>query len=140
MTAFAPIGRVLFALIFILSLPSMLGHEAVVHATHAGVPLARVAVPVAGVLACIGGLSVALGLHARIGALLIAIFLIPVTLFMHRFWGLGDLQMAHAQQINFMKNLSLFGAAIYIIFAGAGPYSFDAKAGRDGALQAPGHW
>ena len=72
--------------------------------------------------------------------LLNAIFLIPVTLFMHRFWGLGDLQMAHAQQVNFLKNLGLLGAAIYIIFAGAGSYSFDAKAGRDGALQAPGHW
>ncbi|HEY1817590.1 MAG TPA: DoxX family protein [Kofleriaceae bacterium] len=140
MTALAPIGRVLFALIFILALPSNLSHQAVVHATQAGVPLARVAVPIAGVLACVGGLSVALGFHARIGALLIAIFLIPVTLYMHRFWGLGDLQVAHAQQASFMKNLGLLGAALYIIFSGAGPYSFDAKAGRDGALQAPGHW
>ena len=140
MSALAPIGRVLFALIFIFSLPSLLGHDAAVHAAHAGVPAAHVVVPIAGVLACIGGLSIALGFHARIGALLIAIFLIPVTLFMHRFWGLGDLQMAHAQQVNFLKNLGLLGAAIYIIFAGAGPYSFDARAGRDGALQAPGHW
>ena len=140
MTALAPIGRVLLSLIFLLSLPGTLKHEAIAHAQAAGVPLANVAVPLAGIIAFAGGLMVALGFHARLGAALLVLFLVPVTLFMHKFWGLSDPQMQQMQMINFLKNVGLMGAAAFIIYAGAGAYSFDAKAGRVGELHAPAHW
>jgi len=41
---------------------------------------------------------------------LLLIFLVPVTLVMHRFWGLPDPQAAMMQQVHFMKNVSLIGA------------------------------
>jgi putative oxidoreductase len=140
MTALAPIGRVLLSLIFLVSLPGTLKHEAIAHARAAGVPLANVAVPLAGIIAFVGGLMVALGFHARLGAALLVLFLVPVTLFMHRFWGISDPQLQQMQMINFLKNVSLLGAAGFIIYAGAGAYSFDAKAGRIGELHAPSQW
>jgi uncharacterized membrane protein YphA (DoxX/SURF4 family) len=38
--------------------------------------------------------------------------------------------MASLQQVMFLKNISLIGAALYFIYAGAGAYSLDARAGR----------
>ncbi len=66
-----------------------------------------------------------LGYRARLGAFLLILFLVPVTLVMHKFWGLGDAQEAAMQKVNFMKNTSLVGAALMIIYFGSGPVSLD---------------
>jgi putative oxidoreductase len=132
MTALAPIGRVLFSLIFILSLPNHFRQQTFAYAAHAGVPAAHVLVPIAGIIAFVGGLMVALGLYARAGAVLLLVFLVPVTLVMHRFWGVSDPQLHQMQLINFMKNLSLMGGALYFVYAGAGAYSVDQRTGRIG--------
>jgi putative oxidoreductase len=130
MNALAPIGRVMFSLIFLLSVPNHFKQATVDYAAAAGVPLAHVAVPLAGIVALIGGLSIALGFHARLGAIALLVFLVPVTLFMHRFWGLGDPQQVHMQQANFMKNLALMGAALFFVYAGSGAYSLDSRMHR----------
>ena len=137
MIALAPIGRVLFSLIFILSAPHLFGHGAVAAARSAGVPLAQFAVPLAGIIALVGGLMVMVGFYARIGAILLFVFLVPVTLFMHRFWGAGDAQMHQMQMTNFIKNLSLIGATLFFMYAGPGPVSFDARAEHGGVLHPP---
>jgi putative oxidoreductase len=46
---------------------------------------------------------------------------------MHKFWGIADPMMARMQQVMFMKNLSLLGAALLISYFGAGPLSLDAR-------------
>jgi putative oxidoreductase len=130
MQAFAPIGRIMFSLIFLLSVPNHFKHETVAYAAAAGVPLANVAVPLAGLVALVGGLSLALGFHARVGAIALLVFLVPVTLFMHKFWGISDAQQAHMQMINFMKNVALMGGALFFVYAGAGAYSLDARSHR----------
>ena len=66
-----------------------------------------------GILALLGGLSILLGYRARFGAFLIVLFLVPVTLFMHKFWGLSDPQMAMMQRVNFLKNVALLGGALH---------------------------
>lgn len=121
------VGRILFAAIFILASPGHFKAGTVAYAASAGVPLPNVAVPVAGVIALLGGLSIAFGFRARIGAWLLVVFLVPVTLYMHRFWGVPDAMMAQMQQVNFMKNLSMLGAALLVAWFGAGPVSLDAR-------------
>src|SRR5450432_3130457 len=74
-----PVGRLLFAAIFLMSVPTHFAQSTIDHAASAGVPLANVLVPLSGLLELVGGLSVLLGYHARIGALLLALFLVPVT-------------------------------------------------------------
>jgi putative oxidoreductase len=76
-------------------------------------------------LALLGGLSVALGYQTRIGAWMLVLFLIPVTLMMHKFWGIADAQMAMMQRIMFMKNVSILGGALFLAYFGAGPVSID---------------
>ena len=84
-----------------------------------------------GVVALVGGLSVLLGYRARIGAWLIALFLVIVTPLMHKFWGLTDPAMAQMQMIMFMKNLPMLGGALLITQFGAGPLSLDARRSHD---------
>jgi putative oxidoreductase len=45
-----PMGRMLFALIFICAAPRHFTHEGIQHAADLGVPLASLAVPISGVL------------------------------------------------------------------------------------------
>jgi putative oxidoreductase len=120
----------MFSLIFILSLPNHFKQATMEYAAAAGVPLAHVAVPLAGIIALVGGLSIALGFHARWGGIALLVFLIPVTLFMHRFWGLSDPQQAQMQMANFMKNVALMGASLFFVYAGSGAYSLDARLHR----------
>jgi len=122
-----PVGRVLFVVIFLVAGPHHFSGDAIAHAQASGVPLAQLLVPLSGVLALLGGLSVALGFKARLGALLLAAFLLPVTLMMHRFWAIDDPQQAMLQQVMFMKNMSMLGAALMLSHFGAGPVSIDQR-------------
>ena len=122
-----PIGRVLFALIFITAAPRHFTWEGIHHAADLGVPLAGLLVPVAGVMALAGGLSVALGWKARWGAWTLVAFLIPVTWMMHAFWKLSDAAAFHIQQAMFVKNLSMLGAALLLTQFGAGAMSIDGR-------------
>ncbi len=120
-----PIGRFLFSLIFVISGINHFTSGSVAYAAAAGVPFADVLVPISGVLALVGGASVMLGIHARMGALLLLLFLIPVTVMMHPFWTVSDPGEAQVQLVNFLKNLSLIGGALFVTFYGAGPFSWD---------------
>ena len=120
------LGRILFAFIFIASVPGLFGSAAIADADAHGVPLARIAVPLAGIISLIGGLSIALGYRTREGAWLLVLFLVPVTLMMHPFWrasGAG----AMVQQIMFLKNVSMLGAALLIANFGGGGLSIDSR-------------
>ena len=68
-----------------------------------------------------------LGYRAKTGAWLIVLFLVPVTLMMHKFWTVHDPVMAQTQMAMFMKNVALLGAALLITQFGAGPLSLDAR-------------
>jgi len=127
-----PVGRILFALIFIVAAPRHFTAEGAQHAAELGLPGAFVLVPVSGIMALLGGLSVAVGYKARCGAWMLAAFLIPVTLTMHAFWRLQDAVAIHIQQAMFAKNLSMLGAALLISQFGAGALSVDdRKVSRD---------
>ncbi len=119
------LGRILFAAIFVISGPENFSSKAVAYAAAQGVPLPHVAVPIAGLLAIAGGLSVLLGFRARIGAWLLVLFLLPVTLMMHKFWAVADSAGAQIQFIMFLKNVSMLGGALMIAHFGSGPLSVD---------------
>jgi hypothetical protein len=74
-----------------------------------------------------GGVSILAGYKARYGAWLIVLFLVPVTVMMHNFWTITDPMAKSMQQIMFMKNLSMLGAAMFIAYLGSGPLSVDNK-------------
>ncbi len=123
----ALIGRAAFVAIFLVSGPRHFTQQAIGYAAQQGVPAARLLVPVSGLIALAGGLSILLGYRAKIGAWLLVVFLIPVTIMMHNFWAVTDPMMAQIQQTMFMKNVSMLGAALLIAFHGPGPLSLDAR-------------
>src|SRR6267154_3942268 len=119
------LGRFLFALIFLVAAPNHFTRQTIAFSASQGVPLASIAVPLSGVVAIAGGLSILLGYRAKLGAWLIVLFLIPVSLMMHKFWTVSDPMMAQIQMILFMKNVSML-----ISQFGAGPFSLDARRSR----------
>ena len=128
-----PLARIFYSFIFIFA---GIGHftnpQMVAYAAAQGVPMAPFLVPLAGLLALAGGVSVLLGYKAKWGAWLLVAFLVPVTLTMHRFWGLTDPQAAMMQMIMFEKNLAMLGGALLITHFGSGPYSLEDFVGMMG--------
>ena len=112
------IGRVLFALLFISSgvshltkLEAMTGYP-----QYKKVPAAKFGVVLSGLMILLGGIYIAFGVYADLGALLIALLLIPTSFLMHAFWKETDATAKQNESISFFKNLALAGAAL-IIFA-----------------------
>jgi putative oxidoreductase len=129
-SAVVVLGRFLFALIFLFAAPNHFTRQTIVFSASQGVPWAAIAVPLSGVVAIAGGLSILLGYRAKLGAWLIVLFLVPVTLMLHKFWTVQDPMMAQIQMILFMKNVSMLGGALLISQFGAGPFSLDARGSR----------
>ncbi|MED1472823.1 DoxX family protein [Bacillus salipaludis] len=119
------IGRVLYALIFILA---RIGHlkdfnHTVEMTKKFRAPFPRFSAAVMSLFAVLGGISIAFGIYGKIGALLLFIFLNPTTFIVHRFWGLSDQQQRAMQLVHFNKNLSLLGVTLMILYFGSGPFS-----------------
>ena len=121
-----PLGRLAFAAIFVLFAPADFPPQGIAEAAKLGVPLAPILVPLAGLIGLAGGLSVILGYRAKIGAWLLIVFLVPVTLILHNFWAVRDPMMAQFQLGFFLANVSRIGACLLIAHFGAGPVSLDA--------------
>jgi putative oxidoreductase len=123
-----PLGRVLLALIFIMSgYGKITGWPGVVGAVEAkGLPIPMLFGAGAILAELGGGLLVALGFKARLGALMLIIFTVVTTIVFHNFWAYEgpDRQM---QMINFMKNLSMTGGLLLVLGYGAGPLSIDGE-------------
>jgi putative oxidoreductase len=116
-------GRILFALVFILSGFSHFNETTIGYAASQGVPFPGLLVPFSGLLAILGGLSIALGYYPRVGAWMITAFLVPITFKMHAFWTFADPAIAQIQQVMFLKNISMLGGALAFAYFGSGPYS-----------------
>jgi putative oxidoreductase len=129
-SAIVILGRLFFALIFLMASPQDFTKQGIAYAASQGAPLASLGVPLMGIVSLIGGFSVLLGYKAKIGAWFMVLFLVVVTPVMHKFWGLTDPAMAQLQMIMFLKNLSILGGALLVTQFGAGPLSLDARRSR----------
>jgi putative oxidoreductase len=112
-------GRILFALLFVSS--GLMGHlsqakQTAQYARSKGAPAPELMVPLSGVVIVAGGLLVALGVWADLGALLLAAFALSVAFFMHAFWREQDPQQQQNQIAHFMKNMGLVGGALVIFY------------------------
>lgn len=110
------LGRILFSAIFLMSGMGHLTQSESMgqYAGSKGVPAPRIMVILTGIMIVLGGFSVLLGMYVNIGALLLVLFLIPAALYMHDFWNIEDPQESQNEQIHFMKNMSMAGAALLI--------------------------
>ena len=115
------VGRVLFAMIFVMSgIKHLTGFSGMKgYATFKGVPSPGPAVAVSGLMILVGGIFIALGWHRFIGAGLIVIFCPLAAVLVHAFWKESD-PMARANEMaHFMKNIALAGGALFMaVYAG----------------------
>src|SRR5918994_775107 len=113
------IGRLLLAAVFISSglMAHFVGYRrGVEFARSYGAPMPELTVPATGALAIGGGLLVAFGIWADLGALMIAAFLVLITPIMHAYWKETEAQARQSQQVNFTKNLALLGGALIVFY------------------------
>ena len=109
------VGRLLFGGFFLYSgihhfmdVSTMTGFAAA-----KGVPFPEASILLTGAMLAIGGLSLMLGYRPRVGAGLIALFLIAVTPMMHNFWTEQGAQRM-SDMGNFAKNVALLGGACFV--------------------------
>lgn len=90
-----------------------------------GVPAPRLAVAFTGGLLALGGLSIVLGAFVVLGAGALALFLLASAVGMHDFWTVEDPQRQQTEMTQFLKNVTLAGAAVGLLSLGgvAWPYS-----------------
>jgi len=123
-TKFGPlVGRTLIALIFLIAgiKKAMAFGGTAGYIASKGLPMPDVLAAIAIVIEIGAAAMVILGWKARLGALALLVFLVPVTLIFHPFW-------ANAAEYNsFMKNLAIMGAMLYVMAYGSGPYSLDRR-------------
>jgi len=126
---FGPLlGRILIALIFLLSgFGKITGFAGTAgYMASKGIPMAELLLTITIVIELGGALLIIAGFKARLAALALFLWMIPVTFIFHNFWAMPADQ-AMIQQIMFMKNLSIMGAMLYIAAFGSGPMSVDKK-------------
>jgi putative oxidoreductase len=124
------VGRVLLCAIFLLS---AVGHdipqykEVVGQMEKAGVPQPQILLGGAIAFLILGSVLVIVGWWARLGALLLLIFLVLATYYFHNFWTLPEGSRDQQDQMaHFMKNAALAGAMLLIMGSGPGRWSVDA--------------
>ncbi len=108
------VGRTIFGAYFIYNgINHFVNHRQMTeHARSKGVPAPGFAVAASGLMILAGGIAIATGVHARLGAGLITGFLLSVSPQMHAFWRDTDPQERMNDNINFGKNMALLGAAL----------------------------
>lgn len=115
------IGRIIFGAFFIASGFNHFTNAKMMsgYAGSKGIPAPGLAVIATGVMLLVGGLSVILGILSVVGLLLLIMFLIPTSFIMHDFWTVEDPQQKMGEQVNFMKNVALAGAALALMYGAA---------------------
>ncbi|MEO0646036.1 MAG: DoxX family protein [Cyanobacteria bacterium J06650_10] len=117
------IARTFIAVIFIMTginkITGFAGTQQQI--TSVGIPLAALVTVFTIVFEIVGGLSLILGYKARIGGILLLLFLVPATLMFH------NPVVDPTQMIQFMKNLAIIGGLLMVTVYGSGPVSLDGQ-------------
>jgi putative oxidoreductase len=119
-------GRIGLGAIFLVSgLGKLAGWSgAAAYAASKGVPQPLLAVATA--LELLGAISLLAGWRTRWGVTALLVFLVPVTVVFHAFWGIPAAEV-QVQSVQFLKNASIAGGLLAILGAGPGAYSLDGR-------------
>ena len=132
MPAFITFGRVLFAVLFIVSgasqlfdiaattqmtekivIPAVLATYTTQLETAAGMPMAQLLAIAAGVIELVCGLMIAINFGSRFFAIVLILFVIAATFYFHDFWNQTGPESKN-NLVHALKNLSIVGALFMI--------------------------
>ena len=125
----ALLGRIFLAAIFLISgfnkLSDFSGTAAFM--SGAGLPAAEFLLVLTILIEIAGGLMIILGLYTRQLALILFLFMIPVTAVFHNPRSAGDPVQIQQQMIHFLKNLAIMGGLLHLSAFGPGYFSIEAR-------------
>lgn len=112
------VGRILMGALFVVNgYSKLMGMEGVVaYMGGVGLPESLLLAWLVTLLELVGGVMLVLGIHPTVAALVLAIYLIPITLFFHV--KLGDQQ----QMVQALKNAAIIGGLLTIFLSEPGMY------------------
>jgi putative oxidoreductase len=126
--AFALIGRVLIAVMFIYSGYGKVGgfDGTAAYIASKGLPMSQVLAAATIALELGAGLMLAIGWKARWAALALAAFTVLASMLFHNFWTAPPAQF-RTEQLFFLKNMAIVGGLLMIVALGAGRWGVDRR-------------
>ena len=111
------LGRILLGVYFIMSGFNHFTNLGMLsgYAQSRGVPMAKEAVLLTGLMMFLGGLGILFGVYVELSILLLSVFLIVTTFIMHQYWKVTDQMARMGEMVNFHKNLGLLGAILMLL-------------------------
>jgi uncharacterized membrane protein YphA (DoxX/SURF4 family) len=121
------IGRILFVALFVSAARGHIKN----HPRYAQGPGKKLPFPIlagwpTGVFLLVAAVSIVAGIWADLGALMIALFLVPAAVLFHPFWKETDPAGRRTHEMSFYRDVSLLGAALalFALFAASGHVPF----------------
>jgi uncharacterized membrane protein YphA (DoxX/SURF4 family) len=110
------LGRLIYTLPLLYQGVTNLGQldRLTARAREKGLPASKVTAAGAMIWLIVGTLAITFNFQSLIGGLMVATFLIFTGATIHNFWAVTDPAMRKQDQLHFLKNLSLAGAALMI--------------------------
>ena len=125
------IGRLLIVYIFATSglakLFSWSGNVQYMSTRH--LPLIPVLLAIAMLIEILGSICLITGLYARTAALVMFLYLTPVTVLFHNYWAFSGM-LAGSQETHFRKNLAIMGGLLMIAAQGPGKWALGRKSAK----------
>lgn len=121
------IGRLALAWFFLSEASTRAGDWQVTLTVLRGahVPAAPIVLVFALVVMALGGISLALGYHARHGAMLLFGFTIAASATLHAYWKIPGGAERMADYALFLQDVAVAGGLLVIVGLGPGPFAFD---------------
>lgn len=128
------LGRILLSAIFVISGFGKLMAPAMTqeYMAHMHLLMVKVLYVPTVIVELGGGLLLLLGWKARSAAVVLFLFLIPVTLTFHTQWTTPEQKMMQMTQV--WKNLAIMGGLLMVAASGPGPISVDGRVRKMGAV------
>ena len=124
------LGRILIAAVFVpAGFMKITGFSATAgYMASKGLPMVNVLLVLTIIIELGGGLMILLGWRASEAALIIFLFLIPVSIVFHGYWNMED--PGGVQMRMFMKNVGIMGGLLVIAGLGSGPLSLGGNSNK----------
>jgi putative oxidoreductase len=126
-------GRILMAILFLGSGLSKLSkfQATVLYVASKGVLFPEAALALAAAVELLGAILLIAGWRVFWVGILLTGYCVVTAVVFHNFWAVPPDQLV-AQQVNFLKNISIAGGFLMVAALGAGPWSWDARTRESG--------
>ena len=92
---------------------------------NAQIPAAELLLVLALAIMILGGAALALGYHARHGAMLLFGFTIAASIALHAYWKFSDDAARAAEYAVFIRDVAVAGGLLMVVGLGPGPFAID---------------